>query len=305
MKQILALVIVAACGDNIDPGDAWGLGVTTFDAVALGLTPPALADPFASAIVPTAHLRVPTYDGSGQTVHPDVLREADRLLLAFTPYRYTNGRYENPSIAISSDGMHFSEPAPGVNPLVPAPPTDHNDDPDLHVDPVTGEYVMLYLDTERPAFQRLNALRSHDLVTWELSTVHEYDLATGAPFVVSPAAVVQGTSTTIFDVHLASPHYLERDGVPVSISLGDVIPWHVDVFAVPTGYAMLVNGYRDDFERQDLYLATSPDLVTWTFRPEPLLAWDDPSLDVTTLYRASGIVAGDRLIIWYSHQYAE
>jgi hypothetical protein len=210
--------------------------------------------------------------------------------------------------------MRFAEPAPGTNPLVSAPPTDHNDDPDLHVDPDTGEYVMLYLDTERPVVQRLIALRSRDLVAWESTVEIEYDLAAGAPFIVSPAAIVRGGEVTLFDVHLASPHYLERldppwdpaTAVPVQIALGDLIPWHVDVFAVPTGYAMLLSGYRGDtFDHQDLYLATSPDLAAWTLRAEPLLAWDDPSLDVETLYRASGIVAGDRLIIWYSHQYRE
>jgi hypothetical protein len=301
----------AACGDNIEPPGSWALGVTTFDAVSLGLTMSTARDPFADAIVPTVHLEVPTYDQSGQVVHPDVVREASRLVLVFTPYPFTNGRFENPSIVTSQDGMGFDEPAPGENPLAPAPPIDHNDDPDLHVDPATGEYELLYLETLRPDTQNLVSLRSRDLVTWTRTTAISYDLAAGAPFIVSPAAIVHDGITTLFDVHLAAPHFLERldppwnpaTAVPVAIELGGVTPWHVDVLACPTGYAMLINGFDTEFTHQDLYLATSPDLVTWTFHPTPLLSHEDPSLGVGSLYRSTGVVAGDRLIVWYSMEY--
>ncbi len=69
--------------------------------------------------------------------------------------------------------------------------------------------------------------------------------------------------------------------------------------------ALLINGYTDDFGVQDLFLAISPDLQTWTFHREPLLAHDEPDLDLYGLYRSTGFVAGDRLVVWYSHQYRE
>src|SRR4051812_16680124 len=178
------LGLLAACGDNIDGRLEWGVGVAHFDKTSFARTD----------LVP--QIVIPTYDGSGQVVHPDILVEqSDRYVLAYTPYPFTNGRFENPSIAISSDGLTFHEVAPGVNPIAAAPPTDHNDDPDLRRDPLTGEYVVLYLETERPDRQRVVELRSRDLITWNRSDVIDYDLAGGAPFIVSPAVV----GTTLFD----------------------------------------------------------------------------------------------------------
>lgn len=304
-RGVAVACLLAACGDNVDKL-AWGVGVTTFDAVALGLTSGGGDDP---PIVPHERIGLPTYDRSDQAVHPDVLREQNRYVLAFTPYPYSDNRFENPSIAVSDDGIAFAEPAPGVNPLVPAPPIDHNDDPDLRIN-ASGEYEVLYLETERPDVQRLVALDSTDLVTWTRRDVITYDLAAGDPFVVSPS--VAGAS--LFDVHLGDPNFIERiesapwtpaDARPIALDLGGVTPWHADAFATPNGYAMLINGYTEEFAQQDLYLATTPEMSVWHLRPEPLLAHDDPALDVVSLYRATGLVIGSKLVVWYSYQYAQ
>lgn len=321
----LVCVMVVGCGDQPRGPLAWGIGVASFDSAELGLgvaTPDRFAD-----IAAVRRLVIPTYDGSGQAVHPDVLREPDRLVMAITPYPYSNNAFENPSLLVSSDGTHFTEPSEGLNPLVEAPPIDHNNDPDLHVDPVTGEYEILYLEALRPDAQHLISLRSRDLVTWTRHTAIEWNLAAGALFVVSPAVIVHGGTTSLFDVVLVgddrrierndSPDGTTWDGAtafPVALATGGMVPWHIDVFAHPNGYGMLINGYFHDidangndrgFNNQDLWLATSLDLIHWSLHPQPLLAHDDPDLDVATVYRSTGFVAGDRLIIWYSHQYRE
>jgi hypothetical protein len=313
----LATLALAACGDNLTPPLKWGMGVQRFDAVALGLTAPTAADPFAQAITPTTRLTVPTYDLSDQVVHPDVLRDGDHLIFAVTPYPFGRNRFENPSVLRSPDGLTFDEVRPAGNPVVPPPPIDHNDDPDLHRDPVTGEYVLLYLETLRPKAQNLIALRSRDLVTWSSEIALPYDLTAGDPFIVSPATILSADATHLFYVNTAEPYHIETmaspDGrtwdktqrQPVALDLGAITPWHLDVFACATGYGMLISGYPDKFTHQNLYLATSPDLVTWTLRPEPLLAHDDPSLAVESLYRSTGLVLGDQLVVWYSMQYRD
>lgn len=167
---------LAACGSDRPPRLQWGLGVKTFDAVALGLGTADAPDPWVAGITAAPRLKVPTYDGSGQLVHPDVLVEATpdgtRAAMAITPYPYSNNRFENPSL------------------LVPAPPIDHNDDPDLRRDPASGEYELFYLETLRPDRQTLVALRSRDLIGWTRRDAIVYDLARGEPFIVSPAAIV-------------------------------------------------------------------------------------------------------------------
>ncbi|MBS1123032.1 MAG: hypothetical protein H6Q90_5260 [Deltaproteobacteria bacterium] len=314
LAVVTCCLTVAACGD--EPARlAWGLGVQTFDARALGLGTDHPADPFLDAIVTTPHLTVPTYDGSGQAVHPDVLVEGSGAIMAFTPYPFSNNRFENPSLLRTLDGTRF-ESVPEASPLVPAPPIDHNDDPDLRRDPVTGEYELLYLETLRPERQTLVALRTTDLATWARHDAIVYDLAHGDSFIVSPAALVVDGVTHLYYVDLIPTARLvelvSTDGrtwdktlaKPVAIDLGVVTPWHVDVLRGEQGFAMLISGYDAEFVHQDLYLATSPDLVSWTLAPTPLLAHTDPALGVESLYRSTGVISGDKLVVWYSMQYA-
>jgi hypothetical protein len=317
----IALLLVALVGSACRQPRAklpWGIGVATFDATALGLARTRTPDPFVDAIRP-GRLVIPTYDGSNQATHPDVLVErspsgAVHVTMAMTPYPFSNGRLENPSLVVSSDGMTFA-PAPGApTPLVPAPPYDHNDDPDLRRDPRTGEYELLYLESMRPQHQTLVALRSKDKVTWTRRDAIFYDFTKPSPFIVSPAAIDDGGKTYLFYVETVTSQIgrlVSNDGIawdpagaaPVAIDLGAIKPWHVDVFRGDGAFGMLISGFDVAFAHQNLYLATSPDLVTWTLRKEPLLAWNDPALGVDTLYRSSGVVDHGTLIVWYSMQY--
>ena len=313
---LAALAVAAGCGHKKKEKLPWGLGVATFDAVALGLARARTADPFVDGIRP-GRLVIPTYDGSGQATHPDVIVERDaggvRAVMAMTPYPFSNGRLENPSVLVSGDGMRFAPPAGLTNPLVPAPPTDHNNDPDLRRDPRTGGYELLYLESLRPATQVLVALRSPDLVHWQRTDAIVYDLAHGAPFIVSPAAIDHGGKTYLFYVETearalrvrvsADGRWDPAGGQPVELALGGVTPWHVDVVAGDGAFALLISGYVGDFNHQDLYLATSPDLVHWTLRPTPLLDHADPALAVESLYRSTAVVDHGTLIVWYAMQY--
>jgi hypothetical protein len=297
----------ADCHKPRAPKLRWAIGVATFDATALGLANARTPDPFVDAIRP-GRLVIPTYDGSGQATHPDVLVERDpagqvQVTMAMTPYPFSDRRIENPSLVVSRDGMAFS-PAPGApSPLVPPPPYDHNDDPDLRRDPRTGEYELLYLESLRPNRQTLVALRSRDKIAWTRRDAIVYDLTHPGPFMVSPAAIDDGGATHLFYVDTITNRLAHLvSAAPVALDLGAVKPWHVDVVRGETGFAMLISGYDASFEHQNLYLATSPDLATWTLRPQPLLAYTDPSLGATSLYRSTGVVDHGTLIVWYAMQ---
>ena len=316
---VAAALAGAACKKHRPPL-RWAIGVAKLDATALGLAHARTPDPFVDAIRP-GRLVIPTYDGSNQATHPDVLLERDpsgapHLTMAMTPYPYSDDRLENPSLVVSSDGMSFT-PAPGaVAPLVPAPAYDHNDDPDLRRDPRTGEYELLYLETLRPDRQTLVALRSADKVTWTRRDAVTYDLEAGAQFIVSPAAIDVDGVTHLFYVD-AVTHLVHtmtssdgrtwdpRAATQVKLALGAVKAWHVDVIRGDGAYGLLISGFDDKFQHQNLYLATSPDLATWTLRAEPLLSWKDPALGVETLYRSTGVVEHGSLVVWYAMQYRE
>lgn len=312
---LAAMAVVAGCGKDPKPKLAWGVGVATFDAVALGLgrapDAPALA-----GLQPSLHLELPTYDHSGQMVHPDVLVEDGRVIMAMTPYPYSDARKENPSLLVGADGMGFVELSDATNPIVQPPAIDHNDDPDLRVDPRTGAYEMFYLETMRPDKQTLVSLRSPDLLTWTRHDAVVYDLAAGAPFIVSPTAIDVAGVTHLFWVDAPSntlQTMSSADGVTWDPTTATVIDcdlhglkaWHVDVLRGDAGFGLLFSAFDAVFNHQSLYLATSPDLAHWTLRPQPLLDYADEALGVESLYRSSGAITGDRLVVWYSMQYFE
>jgi hypothetical protein len=314
---LIALVSATGCGRKSRPKLAWGMGVRSFDAVALGLATTRSADPFVDGIRP-GRIAIPTYDGSNQATHPDVVLERPagarpRLVMAMTPYPFSDARLENPSVLVSSDGMTFAPPAGVHNPLAAAPAIDHNNDPDLRRDPRTGDYELLYLESLRPKTQNLVALHSADLVTWTRRDAIHYDLAHGARFIVSPAAIDADGKTYLFFVDTEA-HELQvissSDGqtwdpgsaVRVELDLGAIKPWHVDVIRGDGAFALLISGYETEFSHQNVYLATSMDLVTWKLRPEPLLDHGDATLGAASMYRSSGVIDHGSLIVWYSMQ---
>lgn len=67
-------------------------------------------------------INIPTYEKSNETTHPKVLY-FDELVngykywLVSTPYPYNTAFYENPSIVVSNDGIHFKEPEGIKNPI--------------------------------------------------------------------------------------------------------------------------------------------------------------------------------------------
>src|SRR5678815_3282801 len=99
---LVAFAVAGAACKRAHPRQRWGIGVATFDATALGLAHSRTPDPFVDAIRP-GRLVIPTYDGSNQATHPDVLLERDasgaaHLTLVMTPYPYSDEHFENPCL---------------------------------------------------------------------------------------------------------------------------------------------------------------------------------------------------------------
>lgn len=67
-------------------------------------------------------VKIPTYDGSGETTHPKVLYFKDgfneyKYWMVNTPYPHNNAYLENPSIIVSNDGVNWTEPDGIKNPV--------------------------------------------------------------------------------------------------------------------------------------------------------------------------------------------
>lgn len=260
-------------------------------------------------------LSIPTYDGSGQAVHPDIAYfsrgwHGYKYWMAITPYPYGNDQHENVSIVTSNDGVDWTVPPGLANPLIPAPACDHNSDPDLVYDASTDELYVFYTEQQRGERcgtlneNRLRLLKSSDGVHWSSpQTVISWDLAS-TPLYLSPGVTLRGGT---FDVWLAGGsgvmHATSKDGLnwtplePVSI---EASPWHLDVVYSEAQSAYWMLFVDSPLAGSNLRLATSKDGIEWMVYPEPLLA-PGPDWDGERIYRATLLLGDDgRLRVWYS-----
>ncbi|NPA64254.1 MAG: hypothetical protein GXO16_04690 [Epsilonproteobacteria bacterium] len=333
MKRFAALSFFAAVGVMTMAflfsgcGGGGGGGGSSSDSSATGVDFVELRSlPVESSI----KLEIPTYDGSNQLVHPDVIVHNGLIYMAATPYPWGNVEYENPSFYVSSDGVNFIPAAD--NPLVDHPDGGFNADPDLVVDPATGEFRVYYVEMARDLTdQYLAVLRSPNGTDWvDHRKLTEFKATKGDPFVVSPAMVLAGgkyymfhvevdTDPTTHSPRLCRPdpytHVIKvmtsSDGItwdkgsdtPVAIDLpAGFHPWHLDVVQGGGRYYMLLDGYRGSIcDHHFLYLAVSDDLAHWRFIPTPVVTPADAVMpNIKILYRSTAVVDGDDMWIYFS-----
>ena len=275
-------------------------------------------------------LNIPTYDGSGQVVHPDVITKDGRFIMTITPYAYSDLDLENPSIYVSGDGINFQPPEGVTNPLVFNPPNGYNDDPDLVFDPKSGNYFIYYNETPRDYDkQYLDVLQSPDLVNWTHRRLTEFRTKGSDPFIVSPAIVISNKTYFMFHVEIDTdavrhspnvcvrdPHkhqirvMLSQDGINwdkhvdegIAIDApADFNPWHMNIVQGNGRYYMLVNGYRSGFcDGHNLYLAVSDDLTHWHFIQQPIVAAGKEFYNSKIIYRSAAVVNGDDMYVYFS-----
>ena len=271
-------------------------------------------------------LDIPTYDGSGQAVHPSLLVQdaiplsgnpgagSPRFVLAFTPYTDTDDRVENPSVVVSDDGLNFREEKAGLNPLVPAPEKDNNDDPDLFYS--NGKYGILYLETKRPEKQSLVLLESTDRLNWEKRAIHEERLDQGSRcFMLSPKYIEKDGLSYLFYVNrdatggyrieyvtgkdVYSLDFAHRNMVVVA-GLKE-LPWHLEILPgerhcednQPQDWYMLLTTAADAEKdsRYTLRIAHSQDLVNWKL---------EDGFAVPDCYRSSGFIKDGVMYLYLS-----
>lgn len=244
------------------------------------------------AAEPFQLIPVPTYEGSGQAVHPDIATRSGSdhlpLLMAFTPYPFGDAAVEDPSLVESTNGRHWRVPVGVVNPVV-RPVSGHLSDPDLVFDPADG-VLHLYYREVTGGRNLIRHLTSPDGVEWQGGAT-VLNLPSHAA--VSPAVVRAGHDEdwSMWTVNSGSAGCsarsssveLRRSGNgaewsgPVLTDMaqpGQVI-WHVDVQWLPQRgeYWALYNSYPvgGTCVTRALFLARSTDGVHWDMPQLPLL----------------------------------
>jgi hypothetical protein len=275
-------------------------------------------------------MSVPTYDGSGEAVHPDVVTFPEawngfRYWSAFTPYRNSAVTLENPSLLGSQDGRRWESPTNAIAPLVKAS-RGHLSDPDMIFERQSQQLWMYYREVELQGGKPGGAhvadhvwlSRSGDGRTWQ-TPVELF--ADKGKYVVSPSivqhptdgfrlyAVDAGTGgcnagTTRIVQRRSADGLTWSDAKAVSFSQPGFQPWHLDVQYIPerAEYWAFVVAYpaSKGCHASSLFLATSRDGESWTTYARPILAPREFAAFGTTVYRSTFAAEGDSLSIWYS-----
>jgi hypothetical protein len=265
-------------------------------------------------------LALTTYDGSGQTVHPDYVATSPEWTRAsqylfITPYPNGNARFENPSIFARNDPLQWSVPTGTTNPIL-TPRDGYYSDPDALYVAERNELWLYFRQVTDQNIIRLTT--SRDGVHWT------------APVIVAQAPNHQIISPTV--AHRAPSEWLmwavngndgctgasatvelrrSNDGSAwskaetVELSQPGLFPWHIDVEWIPSRgefWALFNAKTSGSCTTGAVYLATSSDGLHWKTYPSPVLAHGAiPELQ-DVVYRSTFAYdpASDALTIWYS-----
>lgn len=202
------------------------------------------------------HITTPTYDGSGQSVHPSVVDFKTeygidswggfRYWMALTPYPNFNSALENPSILVSKDGLNWINPPNLKNPLAAKPLglliDTYNSDPELVYDPDQNTLILYWREYRGNAFEKIwakkispNYKQSDKILCLEKPWDFKKTGLILSPTVwrKSPKEWFMWTTDGRVTVHL----YTSSDGITWSLGQpcsapwdlwnGGYIPWHI------------------------------------------------------------------------------
>lgn len=258
----------------------------------------------------STYLTTPTYDGSGQATHPDVIDfgvgqtwNGYRYWMAMTPYPSSNNLYENPSILVSNDNSTWIAPPGLTNPIAAHPADGFNSDVDLTM---VGSTMYLYYRqyTASNSGHILWLMSSTDGVTWSapqsiINQANQQDVA--------PAIVYYGGQYLMFAIDDLATNVVTRRTAPtiagpwsaavvVPFALpGSNEPWHMDVCVDATRARLWAS--MSTFA-SELYLAYSDDGgSTWSVGTKPVIPGAGWS---TAIYRSCIKAQNGYLDCWYS-----
>jgi len=272
------------------------------------------APPFTLSNAST-HQTTPTYDGSGQVVHPSIIKFIPKILpndfqffLGITPYPNGLDDLENTSILFSKDGQVWS-PNGVSNPIEGKTPTYwHNCDPCvLYALGKFWVYWILSKDNVRRTILRVKT--SENAINYGARK----DCLESA-FIVSPSILydVDAKRFKMWYINVPvprtyNPEYREsEDGFnfgkaqPVSLTQAGRKIWHLDVQKLSNGkyWMLFVNHYSET--SKCLWFADSNDGKNWQTYDLPVLSPSGVGWDSSQIYKSTFIVEDSKIKVWYT-----
>jgi hypothetical protein len=265
-------------------------------------------------------LELKTYDGSGQTVHPDFVATGgawpgSNQYLFITPYPNGNANFENPSIFESTQPAQWAAPVGMSNPIF-TPREGYYSDPDAVYVAERNEVWLYFRQVTSENIIRLTT--SGDGVNWStpVTVVHAPNHELISPTVVRRAAhdwlmwAVNGNvgctgASTKVELRRSTDGITWSNVVPVALSQPGFAPWHIDVEWIASRgefWALYNVKTSGSCTTSAVYLATSGDGVHWTTFPSPVLARGAIAELRDVVYRStfSYDESSDAITFWYS-----
>ena len=255
----------------------------------------------------------PTYDGSKQAVHPDILVfpkkfRGFKYLLCYDPFPNGDPSKENPSIYVSNEkDKGYTNSIEGElipNPISGVPAKGwFNSDSDFIF---WRDKIWLYWRQGRIAdnYRQLMVRRSADLIHWdEAKVLWAYEGA--ATRYCSPAFVPEDNEIHAWFVNASdyTLHLFEmRNGeTPIHVTQCNfTLPlkrrlWHIDVAKLSNGEYWALACDREG----DLWFARSIDKINWIVHYPPVLKPKKSSWDCGRIHRATFAVYEGKIMVWY------
>ena len=277
-------------------------------------------------IIPAVHngplLDIPTYDGYGDVVHPDIYYDSAQwndyeYWLAYTPY--AGASYENPSIACSRDGINWKIP-PRLNkdPLVNAPASGHNSDSDIIV--VNGTMYYYFREGDGGTEYIKYMASSDGWKNFDITPTVILSNANDDSQFLSPAVIEDGGTYYMWAIDNSvdppdlvkyedtSPDFGSASSTTCTVNnvpSGKQI-WHLDVTKLSSGYEALITVCDDGVNGGGgvTYLATSSGGDTWDIENEAFLSPSQENWDTDIMYCSTMLVDESKsenyYQVWYS-----
>lgn len=271
-----------------------------------------------------AQVNLPTYDGSGQVVHPSVIKlsspkNGHTWWMAMTPYPNAQERYENPSVLCSTDGQTWRVPPGMSNPIdnQTGNPAPHNSDAHICVGP-SGELVVSWRMVDRPSGNRNRFFwrTSSDGINWS----PKREILNTTTQLLSQSLRWTGVRWEMYVIDATQDYTLQRlwttDRNPSTgtgwnrekCEIDTQLPatrrlWHQDTVYAGGSYWCLLNdrGVGSEWvgsqNTGELYLAKSKDGLRWNMATRPPV---EPDPNGLSRYKGCVFPVDGEIHCWYT-----
>jgi hypothetical protein len=265
-------------------------------------------------------LKIRDYTGYNQPMHPKVLYFNNawndwKYWMSYTPYPKGDAVFENPSVAVSNDGINWSNPPGMRNPVIKQPQDakrgGHNSDPHL-----------VFMDNKLQLWYRYNPAKfKHYGVNYNINQIFMTYTSDGIHWskpklifndkysYLSPVILYDdGVYKVWFSDNDGKLHYKQSSDLiswsaaqTVNLKLPGYRIWHQDIIKNNGQYEIVFSAYKKSGDNQNLYFAESSDGINFT-KPHLILKPSESksALDNQMIYRSSLVNVNGKYKLYYS-----